>query len=176
MRRRTSALEHHAATLIVNVALMLLWRVLGWTAPEFYMVPVGLSVLGGVELLKRELPSASHDPLRYLGALTILVSPLFDVLGGNWAHMFVLMLLSVLVILAAIGLRLRSLMYAGAAFLVTDLVAMVIRSTMDHPNLLWICGVALGAAVIALAAFCENHREKLVSRIRILSAELATWD
>ncbi|WP_442509908.1 hypothetical protein SH528x_001510 [Novipirellula sp. SH528] len=165
-----------AAAVIVNVALMLLWRVLGWTAPEFYMVPFGLSVLGGVELLKRELPAASHDPLRYIGALIILVSPLFDVLGGSWGHMFALMVLSVLVILAAIGLRLRSLMYAGSAFLIADLVAMVIRSTMDHPSLLWICGVALGAAVIALAAFCENHRENLISRIRVLSSELATWN
>ncbi|GAA5506958.1 hypothetical protein [Novipirellula caenicola] len=165
-----------AAAIIVNVALMLLWRVLGWTAPEFYMVPFGLSVLGGVELLKRELPASSHDPLRYIGALIILVSPLFDILGGSWGHMFTLMVLSVLVILTAIGLRLRSLMYAGSAFLLADLVAMVIRSTMDHPSLLWICGVALGAAVIALAAFCENHREKLITRIRILSAELATWN
>ncbi|EMI16241.1 membrane protein [Rhodopirellula maiorica SM1] len=107
-----------AAAIIVNVALMLLWRVLGWTAPEFYMVPFGLSVLGGVELLKRELPAASHDPLRYIGALIILVSPLFDILGGSWGHMFALMVLSVLVILAAIGLRLRSLMYAGSAIFI----------------------------------------------------------
>lgn len=164
------------AVLIVNAALFLMWLSLGWNAPELYLVPVGLSVLAFVELMKKELPAASHDPLRYIAALTILCSPLFEVLGGSWAHMFALMLLSVLVIFAAIGLRIRSLVYAGSAFLLADLVAMVIRSTIHNVNLLWICGVVLGIGVIALAAFFENHRDKLLSRIRIVSAELATWN
>lgn len=164
------------AALIMNAGLMLLWRSLQWNALEFYLVPVGISILGFVELLKKELPQKAHDPLRYIGALTILVSPMFEVLDGSWGHMFVLMVLSTLVILLAIGLRIRVLVYAGSAFLLADLVAMVIRSTMDHPSLLWVCGVALGAGVIAFAAFCENHREHLLARIRLVSAELATWD
>ncbi len=164
------------AVLIVNAALFLMWLSLGWNAPELYLVPVGLSVLAFVELMKKELPAASHDPLRYIAALAILCSPLFEVLGGSWAHMFALMLLSVLVIFAAIGLRISSLVYAGSAFLLADLVAMVVRSTIHNVNLLWVCGVVLGIGVIALAAFFENHRDKLLSRIRIVSAELATWN
>ncbi|MCP4172293.1 MAG: hypothetical protein GY758_16130 [Fuerstiella sp.] len=163
------------AATIMNAGLMLLWRSLDLTAPEFYLVPVGLSVLGLVEMLKKELPTNSHDPLRYIGALTILVSPMFEVLGGSWAHMLSLMVLSVVVILLSIGLRLRALVYAGSAFLAADLVAMVVRTTVSHPGLLWVCGIALGGGVIALAAFCENHREKLLARIRLVSAELATW-
>ena len=164
------------AVLIANAGMFLMWRSLGWTAPELYLVPVGLSVLGFVELMKKELPAKSHDPLRYIAVLTILCSPLFEVLGGSWTHMFSLMLLSVLVILASIGLQIRSLVYAGSAFLLADLVAMVVRSTIHNANLLWVCGVVLGIGVIALAAFCENHREKLLSRIRMVSAELATWN
>ena len=80
--------------------------------------------------------------------------------------MFALLLISVAVILVAIGLRLRSLAYAGTALLLFDLVAMVVRSTIHNLNLLWILGVLLGVGVIALAAFCENHRDKLVSRIQ----------
>ena len=163
------------AAAIMNAGLMLLWRSLDLSAPEFYLVPVGLSVLGLVEMLKNELPKNSHDPLRYIGALIILVSPMFEVLGGSWVHMLTLMVLSVVVILLAIGLRLRALVYAGSAFLLADLVAMVVRTTVSHPSLLWICGIVLGGGVIALAAFCENHREKLLARIRLVSAELATW-
>jgi acyl-CoA synthetase (AMP-forming)/AMP-acid ligase II len=163
------------AAAIMNAGLMLLWRSMGLNAPEFYLVPVGLSVLGLVEMLKKELPKSSHDPLRYIGALIILVSPMFEVLGGSWAHMLALMVLSVVVILLAIGLRLRALVYAGSAFLLADLVAMVVRTTVSHPSLLWVCGIVLGGGVIALAAFCENHREKLLARIRLVSAELATW-
>ncbi len=164
------------AAIIMNTGLMLLWSSLKLTAPEFYLVPVGLSILAFVELLKKELPKASHDPLRYIGALTILVSPLFEIIDGNWAHIFTLMILSVIVILTAIGLRIRVLVYAGSAFLLADLVAMIVHTTMAHPALLWIGGVGLGVGVIALAAFCENHREKLLARIRFVSAELATWN
>ncbi|MEO2016479.1 MAG: hypothetical protein ABGZ53_19145 [Fuerstiella sp.] len=163
------------AAVIMNVGLMLLWRALDLMVLEFYLFPVGLSVLCIVEMLKKELPKRSHDPLRYIGALIILVSPIFEVLDGSWTHMLSLMVLSVVVILLAIGLRLRALVYAGSAFLLADLVAMVVRTTVSHPSLLWVCGIALGGGVIALAAFCENHREKLLARIRLVSAELATW-
>ena len=163
------------AGLIVNTALMLLWNTLGLNALEFCLVPVGGSILLFVEILKRELPQKTHDPLRYLGALTILVSPLFEVLDGSWLHMLILMVLSTLLVLMSIGLRIRVLMYAGSAFLLADLLAMVIRSTVDHPSLLWAFGIAFGISVIALAAFCENHREKLLARVRLISAELASW-
>ncbi|MFK8113381.1 MAG: hypothetical protein AB8B91_14345 [Rubripirellula sp.] len=161
---------------IANVGLLLLWKTLSWSSPELYMVPIGLSVLGFAEIMKRELPAAAQRPLQYIGLLTILCSPLPEVLGGSWIHILSLMVLSVIVILSAIGLRVRSLVYAGSAFLLVDLVAMVIRSTMHNVNLLWACGIALGIAVIALAAFCESHRDKLLLRIRMVSAELATWN
>ncbi|MGB7343030.1 MAG: hypothetical protein WBD20_02355 [Pirellulaceae bacterium] len=165
-----------AALAIANAGVFLLWRSLSWSSPELYLVPVGISVLGFAELMKKELPKAAHGPLHYIGLLTVLCSPVPEVLGGSWIHIFALMILSVVVILAAIGLRIRSLVYAGSAFLMADLVAMVIRSTIHNVDLLWICGVVLGIGVIVLAAFCENHREKLLGRIRMLSAELATWN
>jgi hypothetical protein len=164
-----------AAGAILNVALVLLWRSLGLNDFQWYLVPMGLSVLGLVELLQRELPKSSHDPLRYVGALTILVSPIFEILGGSWLHLISLMVLCVLVVLLSIGLRLRALVYTGSAFLMADLLGMVVRSSIDNPTLLWVCGLGMGVSVIALAAFCENHREKVLARIRLVTAELATW-
>lgn len=160
---------------IVNIALMLFWRSIDLDLPEFYLVPIGLTILAFVELLKKELPKNAHDPLRYIGALTILVSPVFRLFGESWIPSVMLMVLCVIVILLAIGLRLRALVYTGSAFLIADLAAMVIRSRIDYPLVPWICGILLGVAVIGFAAFCENHREKVLSRIRLLSAELATW-
>ena len=106
----------------------------------------------------------------------MLVSPLFAIVNGSWLHLFTLLALSVCVILLAIGLRLRALIHTGAAFLLADLAMMVVRSSIDHPSLLWVCGLGLGGAVIVLAAICERHREQVLSRIRMLSAELATWN
>ncbi len=161
---------------VLNLASFLLWKSLNISDPQFYLVPIGLSVLGLVELMKKELPASSHDPIRYIGALIILVSPVFDILSGSWFHLMSLLVLSVLVVLLSIGLRLKALMYTGTAFILADLVGMVVKSTVDRPALLWIGGLVLGATVIAIAAICENHRDRVLARIRQLSAALATWE
>ena len=161
---------------ILNIAMILVCNANSFTDLQFYCVPIGFSILAVVELLKRELPITTHDPMRYIGALIILVSPVFGMRDASWPHLLSLMLLSVLVILTAIGLRIRVLMYTGTAFLLADLAGMVIRSTNDNPILLWVGGISMGVSLIALAAVCENHRENLLSKIRVLSAELATWN
>ena len=164
------------SAVILNIALVMLWRELQWWDPQFFMIPLGLSILGIVEFLKAEIPARFHDPLRYLGALTILVSPTFHIVGGSWIHIFTLLVASVIVTLLSIGLRIRVLMYTGTAFLIADLLAMIVRGSIDNPNILWIAGIALGAAVIVLAAVCENHREKLLARVRFLAADLESWE
>lgn len=164
-----------AAAVVMNFGFAMLWSDLSLGDPQFYLLPIGLTIIGLVQLLRQDIPAAAHDPLRYVGALAILVSPCFEILGGSWVHIVLLMVLSVMVILLAIGLRLRALVHTGAAFLCVDLVAAVIRSTIDHPGMLWVTGLLIGGLVIAIAAVCENHRERLLSRIRSLSAELATW-
>src|SRR5262249_56535612 len=93
---------------ILNIALVLLWRELAWDDPQFFMIPVGISILALVQLLKQEIPEQFHDPLRYLGALVILVSPVFNIVDGSWLHLFSLMVSSVGVVLLAIGLRVRA--------------------------------------------------------------------
>lgn len=165
-----------SAVAIANLALMFTWRGLHIHDAQFYCIPLGLSLIAIVQLLKRELPKSAHDPLRYAGALVMLVSPMFEIVSGSWLHLLTLLALSVCVILLAIGLRLRALIHTGTAFLLADLVMMVVRSSIDHPSLLWICGLGLGGGVIVLAAICERHREQVLSRIRMLSAELATWN
>lgn len=172
-RRRDTGL---LAGAILNVALILLWRELDWSDPQFYMIPLGISILALVEVLREEFPPTLHDPLRYLGALVILVSPTFHIVGGSWLHLFTLMAASVAIVLLAIGLRVRALIYTGTAFLVADLIAMLVRESIDHPSMLWLAGLGLGSAVVALAAACENHRELLLERVRRLGFVLQTWD
>eukprot|EP00913_Durusdinium_trenchii_P008980 g8446.t1 len=144
---------------ILNIGLALLWRELEFSDPQFFMIPIGISILWLVQVLKREIPAKLHDPLRYLGALVILVSPVFHIVAGSWIHLVTLMVASIVVTLIAIGLRIRAITYTGTAFLVADVVAMVVRGSIDHPMLLWVVGILAGAGVIALAAYCEKHRE-----------------
>ncbi|MGE4002826.1 MAG: hypothetical protein AB7I48_21730, partial [Planctomycetaceae bacterium] len=175
LEQRTPSLLIGSAA-ILNVASLLLWRELSYSDPQFYMVPLGLSLLGLIELLKPQIASQHVDPLRYIGALTILVSPTFHIVGGSWLHILTLMVASVVITLTAIGLRVRALMYAGTAFLAADIVAMVVRGGMHNTNLLWIAGILVGAAVIGLAAYCERHREEMLQRLRLIAAELETWE
>lgn len=163
------------STLILNVALALLWGDLHWTDPQLFMIPMGVSVIALTELLRAEIPERMHNPLLYAGALIILVSPTFEILGGSWVHLFTLMVASVCVVLTAIGLRIRAVMYTGTAFLLADLVALVVRSSVDRPNLLWVAGIALGTGVVALGAYCESHREQLLARLRTVAAEMESW-
>ena len=164
------------AIVIVNAALALLWRELTWSDPQWFMIPLGVSILFLVEYLKREIPAPHVNPLRYLGALVILVSPTFHIVGGSWPHLLSLMVASVAIVILSIGIRVRALMYTGTGFLLADLVAMVIRETVERPNLLWIVGIALGGAVIALAAAAENHREVLLQRVRLMAANIHCWE
>lgn len=160
---------------ILNAALALLWRELAWSDPQFFMIPLGLSIIGLVELLRREIPPELLNPLRYAGALIVLVSPTFHIVEGSWLHLTTLMMASVAIVLLAVAIRVRAVMYTGVAFLLADLVAMVVRSSVDRPNVLWIAGIGIGSLVIALGAVCENHREALLQRLRMLSAELEAW-
>lgn len=160
---------------ILNVALALLWQELNFTDPQLYLIPLGITLLGLVELLEQEIPAAYRDPLRYAGALIILVSPTVHIVDGSWFHIFTLMVAAALVLLAGIGLRVRAMLYTGTAFLLADLAAMVVRGSIDHPELLWVAGLALGAAVLALGAVCELRRERILQRVRAVSASLETW-
>jgi hypothetical protein len=164
------------AAAIMNVALALLWRELKWSDPQFYMIPIGTTVLALVQLLKAELPAGSHDALRYAGALAILTSPTSHIVEGSWLHMLTLMLASVALVQVAIGLRVRALVYTGAAFLAADLAAMLVRGAVGNPHYLWIVGMLLGGAVVVLGAVCEEHRERLLQRLRLVAAELQSWE
>lgn len=163
------------AAVVVNTALALAWRELGWQDPQLYLVPVGASILALVELLRAEIPKEWRDPLRYTGALVILVSPIVHIVEGSWAHLLSLMVLSSLVILASIGLRIRATMYAGLAFLGADLTAMVLRGSIQNRNLLWTVGVILGGLIVSLAALCENHREAVLQKLRAAAARIEEW-
>jgi hypothetical protein len=175
LERRNSSMLAGSAV-VLNVALTLLWNELSWSDPQFFMIPLGVSLLGLVELLRSEIPTKVINPLRYAAALVILVSPTFHIVGGSWLHLFSLMVASVGVTLLAMGLRIRALMYTGVGFLVADLIAMMVRGSIDNPSILWIAGITFGTLVIALAAYCERHREKLLQRMRLVASELDAWE
>lgn len=160
---------------LINAGIASWTRAAGYSDLQFYLVPMGLSVIAMVELLKSNLPKATAQNMRLVGSLVILVSPMTQIVQGSWWHLISLMILSVLVVLLAIGLRIKVLMATGTAFLLVDLLAILVRTAIDRPGVLWLTGLSIGVVVIALAAACEIYRDRIRSRIRELSDELATW-
>ena len=165
-----------ASVVMLNIGIALVTRSTGWTDIQFYLVPIGLSILALVELMKQQIPSRFHKTLRMIGSLTILVSPVYGMIAHeSWWHMLSLLVLSVFVVFLSIGLRVKLPMYSGVAFLFADLLAMLIRSAVEL-EMLWVSGLGVGIAVIGVAALCEVYRERILSRVRMLSVELATWN
>ena len=146
-----------------------------WSDPQIYMIPIGATILLLVEILRRDIPQRLCVPLRYIGSLVILVSPLWHILDGHWLAYFTLMAASMAVTLLAMGLRVRSLLYIGSAFLLGDLLAILVRGCLDHPDLLWVAGLGLGTMVIILGAVCERKREQIIIRIQGLQEALKQW-
>lgn len=158
-----------------NLALAFTAVEMNWTDPQVFMIPMGATILLLVEVLRKDIPVQFHAPLRYAGSLLVLMSPLWHILDGGWLPYFTLMAASTAVTLVAMGLRIRSLLYIGAAFLMGDLTAILVRGCFDHPDLLWLAGIGLGTTVLLLAAICERKREQIVIRIQNLSAALQQW-
>jgi hypothetical protein len=173
---RSNKLDAWIAIVMLNIGIALVTRSTGWSDVQLYLVPIGLSILGLVELMKKQIPSHFHKSLRLIGSLTILVSPVYSmIVHESWWHMLSLLILSVFVILLSIGMRVKLPMYTGVAFLSADLLAMLVRSAVEL-EMLWVSGLGVGISVIAVAALCEVYRERILSRVRMLSVELATWN
>jgi hypothetical protein len=173
---RSNKLDAWIAIVMLNIGIALVTRSTGWSDVQLYLVPIGLSILGLVELMKQQIPSRFHKSLRLIGSLTILVSPVYSmIVHESWWHMLSLLVLSVFVILLSIGMRVKLPMYTGVAFLSADLLAMLVRSAVEL-EMLWVSGLGVGISVIAVAALCEVYRERILSRVRMLSVELATWN
>ena len=99
--------------------------------------------------------------------ITAILFPMFDI--PDWASRLV-------VILLAIGFRIRPLLYMGTAFLVADMLALVVRGSLENQNLLAISGIGLGIGVIVIGAIAERNRELVLQRLRKLSATLESWN
>ena len=95
-------------------------------------------------------------------------------LGKDWRLPLVLMLLSVAGVLAGLLLRIRSFLLLGIVFLLLDIVAMIWYAAVDlQQTWIWyVCGIALGAAIIALFAVFEKRRNDVLAAVE----KLKQWE
>jgi len=142
--------------------------------PQLFVIPVALAALVAEYLNHDRLSDAQSTAFRYLTLSAIYVSSTADMfiagLGTSWGLPLVLMLLSVAGMLAGISFRVRSFLFLGLTFLVLDALSMIWHAAHDlHHTWIWyVCGIALGAAILALFALFEKRRNDVLAAVEQL--------
>jgi hypothetical protein len=144
---------------------------------QAYIIPAALTVLFLLHLHRNELKPAVLNGAR-LGALNALyATATLDVFlqEGLWTFMLALVLSFVGVVLGIVS-RTRAFLYAGTAFLVINVLGQLVQlypeQRLDRALVL----MGLGAAVTAGMIGFNLKREAILQSIRIVRADLASWD
>jgi hypothetical protein len=136
--------------------------------PQFWLIPLGLILLWAEHLEGARLSESQRQGVRYLGLLLIYLSSTADMfiigLGNSVVWPVVLAVLSILGVLAGIGLRVRAFLLSGVAFLFLVVFAQIWHAAVDRKQtwVWWASGIVLGAAILGLFGLFEKRRNDVV--------------
>src|SRR5439155_2357187 len=179
LTRRSSNLALVGA-LLMNFSLWVLFghqEGMGFLVhPQFWLIPIGLIVLAAESVNRGRLSANQSQALRYAGLLLIYLSSTADMfiagLGAVWLSL-VLALLAVAGVLAGMLLRVRAFLFLGFTFLVLVVFSRIWHAAVDQGQtwVWWVCGIVLGAAILALFALFEKRRDDVLRKIE----EIKRW-
>jgi hypothetical protein len=141
----------------------------------WYVTPLALSLLYMAQVdpnLKQSEKKPTRHFLRLLGSGAICVVAL-------WSHQWsglVPGIISVLVIFAGLGLRIRAYLYVGTATFLINAFYQLGILIFDYPFSKWVVGLLVGIAFIWIAATFETRREQITALLRNWITELQNWD
>ncbi len=165
------------AALAFNGAVLTLWFGSGWGEPQYVLVPMGLSGLVLVQVFHGELGDAWSARLRALAVGLVYAAAAFRPLAidTTWAF-FLCVFLCVAGVGAGIALRIRSFVTLGTIFLVTTVVATLVRWGVREPRLgaLFLSGLGLG--VVAFMVLVTTKKAELLERYKRVRGTLERWE
>lgn len=179
--QRRSLLFGAAAGLAGNAALWALMQDRDFTFlehPQFWLIPPAVSVLAATHLMRDQLKESQLAAVRYAAMLAIYLSSTGEMfltgVGESLWPVMALMTLSVLGVLAGIGLRVRAFLYLGAGFLTLSMISMVWHASkaLHHVWPWWAAGFTLGVAILVLFAVFEKRRDAFLQKFE----RLQTWE
>ncbi|MEG4105224.1 hypothetical protein [Microcoleus sp. S13_C5] len=156
------------------IMLRWFWQI-GLTQPEFYVTPLGLSLLY-ITQFDRTLKLPAEKPLRHnlrmLATALICGIPLFT----QQSHGLVAGAFSLVAIAAGLALRVRAFLFVGTAVFLINVFYQLVVLIFDYPLIKSAIGLAFGIVFIWIAATFETRRDRISAFVQHWVVQLQSWD
>jgi hypothetical protein len=173
LQRTGSAL----AALAFNGAMIAAFFATGWQGPQDLALPLGLSVMALTYTFRDDLGRDVQVRLRALAMAAVYGAAAWRPLtfSSVWGLGFCVVV-CVLGVAAGAALRIRSYVLLGTAFLVTSVVATLIRQGLAEPRLGAVLLALLGLSVVGFMVLFTTRRAELLARVGALQKLLGSWE
>ena len=156
------------------IMLRWFWQI-GLTQPEFYVTPLGLSLLY-ITQFDRSLKLPAEKPLRHtlrmLATALICGIPLLT----QQSHGLIAGSFSLVAIAAGLALRVRAFLFVGTAVFLINVFYQLVVLIFDYPLIKWAIGLAFGIVFIWIAATFETRRDRISAFVQHWVVQLQSWD
>jgi hypothetical protein len=156
------------------IMLRWFWQI-GLTQPEFYVTPLGLSLLY-ITQFDRTLKLPAEKPLRHtlrmLATALICGIPLLT----QQSHGLVAGSFSLVAIAAGLALRVRAFLFVGTAVFLINVFYQLVVLIFDYPLIKWAIGLAFGIVFIWIAATFETRRDRISAFVQHWVVQLQSWE
>ncbi len=156
------------------IMLRWFWQI-GLTQPEFYVTPLGLSLLYITQFdstLKLPVQKPLRHTLRMLATALICGIPLLT----QQSHGLVAAAFSLVAIAAGLARRVRAFLFVGTAVFLINVFYQLVVLIFDYPLIKWAIGLAFGIAFIWIAATFETRRDRISALVQHWVVQLQSWD
>lgn len=164
------------AALAFNAAVAVAFLGAGATALELLAIPAGLSLLALLQVFRGELSEGAQAKLRGVAMAAIYGATALRPLAFPTTWGLVLCAVTcVLGVAAGVVFRIRSYVLLGTVFLVTTVVATLVRYGIQEPRLGALFLSALGLLVVAVMVVVTTRRAQVQAQMSAMQRMLAQW-
>jgi hypothetical protein len=144
---------------------------------EYLLIPFGLSLLVLLNVFEGDVAEGTRAKLRAVAVSLVYAAAAFKPLtfDAPWA-LWICVGLCVVGVALGIMLKIRSYVYLGTAFMVTTVIANLVRYGVREPRLGAALLSGLGLAVVGFMVLITTRRSELLTRYQKARELLQTWE
>jgi hypothetical protein len=172
--RQEARFTYVSVAIIDWIMLRWFWQI-GLTQPEFYVTPLGLSLLYITQFdstLKLPAEKPLRHTLRMLATALICGIPLLT----QQSHGLVAGAFSLAAIAAGLALRVRAFLFVGTAVFLINVFYQLVVLIFDYPLIKWAIGLGFGIVFIWIAATFETRRDRISAFVQHWVVQLQSWN